>query len=826
MTLEEKLSLLRGGMPGVMGPAPADPVGEVGYLPGVPRLGIPPLRFADGPAGVRLVPPTTALPAPVSLAATFSPEHARHYGAALGREARTMGQDVLLAPMLNLVRVPQAGRNFETLGEDPALTSALGVALVEATQAQGVIATAKHFAANNQENDRLTIDANVGERALRELELPAFEACVRAGVGSVMAAYNKVNGVHACEHPTLLDAILRREWGFDGFVVSDWGANHSAVPALEAGLEIEFMSDHYATLADAVRAGRVAEATVDERVRRILRTIGRFGLLANARQEGGRAAGRRRHPLDPHDGARVARDVATDGAVLLKNDGALPLRDQDLRALVVVGPGASHLVVGGGGSSRVGGFPERRTSPLDALRRIAGPDAVVSYSPGLDLDGVPVPASALRTPEGRPGLMRTDDATGTSRVDPQVNFVGDGALPPGTRATWRGTLTVPSDGEYDLKVQTDWGEGPFVFNPGGTAIVSIDGNEVASTTVLVSRTLSLIATADGMTNATGRVHLAAGPHVIEVRAGLPQPYAGARPEVTRPYQLRLAWVTPEMRRTAFHAAAEAARTARAAIVFAHNEGTEGTDRGSLALPLGQDTLVAAVAEANPRTIVVLNTGDPVLMPWVDRVNAILQLWYPGQEGGHATADLLLGRANPGGKLPVTFPAREADSPTGLPERWPGVDGAQWYSEGVLVGYRWYDAQGIVPLFPFGHGLSYTTFEYGDLAVHARDGGHDVRFRVRNAGAVAGAEVPQLYVSAPGDPPVQLAPQQLVAFTRLELAPGESREVTLHVSPRDLSYWCVQRRAWRVAAGARRVLVGTSSRDVRLRGELTAVGTPA
>jgi beta-glucosidase len=276
-----------------------------------------------------------------------------------------------------------------------------------------------------------------------------------------------------------------------------------------------------------------------------------------------------------------------------------------------------------------------------------------------------------------------------------------------------------------------------------------------------------------------------------------------------------------MRRAAIEAAAAAAREARAVVVFAHNEGTEGVDRASLDLPLGQDALVEAVAAANPRTVVVLNTGDPVLMPWVDRVDAILQTWYAGQEGGHATADLLLGRASPGGKLPVTFPAREADAPTAAPERWPGVGGRQWYAEGVLVGYRWYDAQGIAPLFPFGHGLSYTTFEYADLAVHPRGDGHDVRFRVRNAGAVAGAEVAQLYVGAPADPPVEMPPQRLAAFARVELAPGESREVTLHVAPRDRSYWDEARHAWVVAPGARPVLVGASSRDVRLRGELPA-----
>ncbi|WP_431873256.1 glycoside hydrolase family 3 C-terminal domain-containing protein [Amycolatopsis sacchari] len=751
MTLEEKVSLLHGA---------TDPasLGQAGYLPGVPRLGIPEVRLTDGPAGIRVTRPATALPAPVALAATFDPATARDYGRVLGEEGRSLGQDVLLAPMTNIVRVPQAGRNFETLGEDPLLAGALVAAEVRGIQEAGLIATVKHYAANNFENGRQTVSADVDERTLREIYLPAFEAAVRAGAGAVMASYNRVNGVYASENAHLLTEILRGDWGFRGFVMSDWGATHS-MEAILAGLDMEMPGGTYfAALVTAVREGRIPESVVDTATRRVVTQLRRFG------------APKTRPPLDRAGHARAARRFAAAGAVLLRNENAvLPLTG--LRSVAVIGPTARSPLVGGGGSAHV--VPEFAESPLDALARRAG--RPLPYAPGVDLDGVPVPASAL--------------STGT------IDFTGSAALPAGTTRTWTGTLTAPETGDYDLRIQ---GSGAVQSFQGGISL-TLDGTRIGSVGAIFGGNSRLLATGDGLGNAGTVVHLEAGqPHQFTITA------TGA---ADTPLQVRLAWVTPARRRQALDEAVALASSARTVLLFAFNEGTEGQDRPGLALPDNQDPVVAAVAAANPRTVVVLNTGDPVTMPWLDRTAAVLQMWYPGQEGADATAALLLGEANPGGKLPVTYPKREADAPTAPPERYPGVNGHAQYSEGIFVGYRHYDAHDVEPLFPFGHGLSYTRFHYSDLSVRGRQ----VEFLLRNTGDRAGAEVAQVYLGPPASVPVPMA-RQLAAFARVELRPGESRRIRLELPGRALSYWS---GGWRVVPGDREVQVGSSSRDIRL-----------
>lgn len=800
MTLDEKLSLLHGARD------PSRRAGA-GYVPGVPRLGIPELRLTDGPAGIRTSEPATALPAPIMLGATFDTDRAHQYGTVLGREGRARGQDVLLGPMVNLIRVPQAGRNFETFSEDPVLTRQMVGQEVRGIEGEGLIATVKHYIANNFEEKRDRVSAEIDERTLREMYLPGFRGGIEAGAGSVMAAYNRVNGTFSCDHDRLLTDVLKRELGFEGWIMSDWFAPHT-LGALQAGLDQEMpgldvsiapQAVYFdAPLRAAVESGRIPEEEVDASVSRILTQMNRKGLL-----EAGRPG---RPDLDPNRGASIAWEVAVSGAVLLQNKkDTLPLADTDLSSVAVIGPTAKRPLAGGGGTSRVTAF--QLESPVEALRRRLGPDVSVRYEDGLALDGVPVPSSALAPSEqiSIDGLRR-ETANNTVQIDSEIDFTGDDGLPNGSAWEWTGTLTAPVTGRYDLMVQTS----------GGGARLSVDGEPVVSTHGFYSDA-GLLATADGLQSATATLELTEGEaRSITVTAEGRDGVGSTNGEAL---QVRLAWVSPRRRQAARAEAVETAREADATIVFGYNEGREGTDRASLALPSAQDALIDAVAEASDDTAVVLNTCGPIQMPWQDDVEAILQMWYPGQEGGDATAAVVLGDVAPGGRLPVTFPQSEDDAPTHPTERYPGISGRAQYSESVFVGYRWYEAQDIDPLFPFGHGLSYTTIEYSDLTIHDAETGPEVTVHIRNTGERAGTAVPQVYVGPPVDPPVPMAPKELGGFDRVRLEPGEEEVVTIPISQRAYSYWSVEHDEWRVAAGRRPLYVGASSQEIRLEGTL-------
>ncbi|OLE22741.1 MAG: glycosyl hydrolase [Actinobacteria bacterium 13_1_20CM_3_71_11] len=616
---------------------------------GVSRLGIPAFKITNGPAGAgpgdsQGKQPATALPAALAMAASWNTAAATKFGTIAGQEVADRGEHLIEAPGVNITRVPRNGRNFEYFGEDPYLAGQLSVAEVQAIQAQGILAEVKHYAANNQENQRKTINEIIDERTLREIYLPAFEATVKQGdVAAVMCAYPKVNGAFGCENTHLLSDVLRKDWGFQGFVQSDYTATHSTVAAALAGLDLSMKHDFYGDATKtAVQSGQLAESVVDQMLIRRYTQMFKLGLFDNPPQP---------KPIPAKADGAVARAIGEEGAVLLKNSASqLPLTASSLHSIAVIGPYASAAHTGGTGSSAV--------SPLYTVSPVAGI---------------------------------------TSQVGSNV------------------TVTLN------------------------------DGSNTTS-------------------------------------------------------------------------AANAARNADVAIVMVGNKDKEGTDRTSLSLSGNQNSLVSAVAAANNHTVVVLKTGGPVLMPWLSQVEAVLEAWYPGEEDGTIVADLLFGKANPSGKLPMSFPRNEGDTPANTAATYPGVNGTVRYSEGLQVGYRWYDARNVTPLFPFGFGLSYTKFSFANLSVPATpdaSGKVTVSVDVRNTGSRAGADVVQVYVAAPssaGEPP-----RQLKGFAKVSLNPGETRRVSITLQDRAFSVWNGQ---WTTVPGKHTVLVGDSSRNLPLQGAIT------
>lgn len=829
LTVDEKVSLVHG-----LRPIPADQnLGQAGYNAGVPRLGIPGRKDADA-LGINIFAQTTAPPTKMAIGATFDRSAASALGQLEGVEGRARGMDVIYGPQLDITRFPGASRNQTTGGEDPYLISQLGVAEINAIQSQGLMSQAKHFALYNQSTNvaggNARLNVNVDQQTLHEIYLAPFEAAVKdAGISSLMCAYSKALGQYNCEQPLLLNDVLRSQWGFKGFVLSDYGATHSL--SILAGLDTSypsglgadgspFFTTDLKALADpssGTYSPAVAHA-LDTSVARILYQYERFGLLQNPAQN--------RPTLDKAAGIATALDLALRSAVLLKNsDHALPLGAADLQSAALIGPVGRQAYVGVGGE-RSRGFADRDAiSPLVALRAKAPAGSTIDYSPGIDWIGSTVPASALGS-----GLTRTQSDSATTQVDATLDYTGTNTLAPGKTYTWTGNLTAPSADTYNLQLQRSATD-PTIANPAGigTVALEVDGLPQALGNPVPGGPVPILLTEDGLFNVGAGVSLTAGSHSVKITYTIPTAITAPLPAAgsTPPVNLRFNWSALT---STISAAADAARHAKVAIVFANDSpgGNSTPDRNPATLQAGQDDLIAAVAAANPNTVVVLNTGSSVTMPWVDKVKAILEMWLPGQEGGDATAQMLLGQADPGGKLPMTFPNNLTPF-TGYPERFPGVnaDGVaatsgpttETYTEGLQMGYRWYDEQDVTPLFPFGHGLSYTSFGYSGLNAHrASDGGIDVRVTLTNTGSVAGDEVPQVYLGRPKAPlpdGVQSVPQSLAAFSRVHLLPGRSTTVRIHVAPRQLSYWSTAVGNWVVATGDRPVMVGSSSRDHRL-----------
>jgi beta-glucosidase len=805
MTLKEKASLLSGQ--------------DIWNTVPLARLGLPSLTLTDGPHGVRATPeagrtsgPTTCFPTGVSMAASWNPALVERVGQALGDETRGMGCDILLGPCVNIVRAPLGGRNFESFAEDPYLAGRIGVAYVRGVQSRGVGTSLKHFACNNYEVERDRASSNVDERTLREIYLPAFEAVVKeTRPWTVMCAYNRINGVYASQHAHLLNEILKDEWGFEGFVVSDWGANHEVYASLQGGLDLEMPgpAKYYGRLLmDALQRWQIDEAVIDAAVRRILRILLQSGRVDGA--VGGGAVNTPEHQA-------LARELAEEAITLLKNDGnLLPLDGSHLKSIAVIGPNAAEAVIEGGGSSHVD--PPYRVSPLDALRARLGETVKLEYAQGGDnFDEPPaILLSWLTLPDGSgPGLkvemFRNSDLSGDAAMamaglrSEMWWWVGAADKPEQDQFSGRmtGRLTVPEHGAY-----------AFDLSHTGTCRVYLDD------ALLLENTAPPGVTFYGSFGAaTAHKELQAG-----------RAYALRLEFVKLPGQEMISFkLAAHLQRkpgedTRLASAVELARRCDVALVFAGMpEGyeTEGSDRPHMRLPGGQDALIEAVAQANPRTIVVLNAGSPVAMPWVDRVAAVVLAYYPGQENGNAVANVLLGQVNPSGKLPVTFPKRLEDNPAFANSPYPGAREVN-YGEGVFVGYRYYDHKDVAPLFPFGMGLSYTTFEYSNLQVPAsvRTGeAVPVSVSVRNSGHVAGKEVVQVYVSDPQST-LPRPPKELRGFAKVALQPGESQTLTFMLDARALSFFDPRRRQWVAEPGAFDVLVGSSSRDIRARATFT------
>lgn len=785
LTREEKLALVAGDG--------RDPGGDGFSTRAIPRLGIPSIRMADGPVGVR-VGRSTAFPAAVAMAASWDTPLVERIGAALGREARGHGRQVLLGPCVNIHRVPQGGRNFESFGEDPHLAARMAVSYIRGVQSESVIATVKHFACNNQEIDRGHIDARVSERALREIYWPAFRAAVReANVGAVMTAYNKVNGAWCSENPILVNRVLKAEWGFPGFVVSDWHSVHGTEAPALAGLDLEMPgAEHFgAPLARAVDAGAVPASVLDDKVRRILGTLARFGLLDasdNARSLPGLVGS------DAHQA--LAREAAAAGCVLLKNErSSLPLDPVPAR-IAVLGPLASMASTGGGGSSRV--EPLRAVTALEALRSRLEGVARIEHVPGCELeaDEVAIPPAHLRTAGAapRPGLrgeyFANRDLHGDPamvRIDAGISFDWGGGSPgpslpaDGFSVRWSGFLVPDRTGDHVVSVGSDDGFRLY-----------LDGQLVID-------------------------HWSE--HAFESRRHAVRLVAGRRYRVRLEYYegagdgaVKLGWRVPGGDE-GIARAVNAAKGADVALVFVgltDRFEREAFDREQLALPAGQDELIEAVAAANPRTVVILHAGSPVLVErWIGRVAAVLVAWYPGGEGGHAITDVLLGDVNPSGRLPMTFP-RSPDQVGALAD-YPGDGTMVRYAEGVYVGYRHTDRAVLEPRFPFGHGLSYTAFAYRNaIARTLPDGTVRVTVEVGNAGTRAGSEIVQLYVApdpSRSDRPVQ----ELRAFQKVALEPGAWTTVAWTLGDEAFARWDERTSAWVIDPGRYLIKLGPSSR---------------
>ncbi|HWT65735.1 MAG TPA: glycoside hydrolase family 3 C-terminal domain-containing protein [Terracidiphilus sp.] len=798
LTLEQKIRLIGGE--------------DSLFIRAEPTVGFTRLKMSDGPAGVRGWGPVTGFTAGIGLAATWDPELAEQVGTALGHDARSRGIHFLLGPGVNIYRAPMAGRNFEYFGEDPFLASRITVGYIRGVQSQNVIATVKHFAANNEEYDRHNVSSDVDERTLREIYLPAFEAAVKeAGVGAVMDSYNLINGVHATENNHLNNEILKKDWGFNGILMSDWGSTYDGIADANGGLDLEMPDPNFMnakTLIPAIKDGKVQESVIDDKVRRIFRTAIRFGFIGHDQYD-------LVFPAYSQENRAVALNEARESIVMLKNERAtLPLDLKKMKTIAVLGPDAWPAVIGGGGSSQV--------TPYSASSLMSGlSDAYLGKVKVLYARGVPSMEDMLDKTEfhlpAKVAAAQLPGAQGHNLIVEQFDNADFTGSPVSTHfADHVDTILWPEGQQYPqakgIRYTAEYRpakDGVYLFlvtaGGGGAYNFYIDGKQQIKQ---IAR--------EGIEPLWVELPLKAATPVTVQLDYIPSSWGGT-PQAGLGVRALEDMVTPEARKIA--------AMADAVIVDVGFDGTtecEGFDR-TYALPWGQDELIEAALAINPKTVVVLTGGGDVdTHLWIDKAPALLHQWYPGQEGATALADILSGAHSPEGRLPITFPHSWEENPTHdsyyAPDVAAGATPHVKYSEGVFLGYRSFVTTGKKPLYPFGYGLTYTTFAFSNLKVTPLvTGGHpsaEISFDVANTGKVASADVAQVYV---GDPSAKVSrPRiELKGFRKVRLAPGEKKHVVISLDERSFAYWDEKANQWRWDDGQFTIAVGDSSESLPL-----------
>jgi beta-glucosidase len=808
MTTEEKIDLI-GGV-------------DFFYIRGIPRLGVPKLKTSDGPMGARNDGPATTMAGGVALAATWNTALAERVGGAIASDARARGVHFMLGPGVNIYLAPMNGRSFEYFGEDPFLSGRMAVGYIEGMQKLGVSATIKHFMGNDSEYDRHNVDSIIDERTMREIYLPAFEAAVkRAHVGAIMDSYNLANGEHLAQNAHLNIDIAKRTWGFDGVMMSDWWGTYDGVASANAGLDLQMPSGEHmsrANLLPAIEKGKVSMAIIDDKVRRILRVAVRFGWLDREQQD-------LTIPRYSLANAQVALDAARESAVLLKNEGnVLPIDAGAVKTIAVIGPNAFPAVPNAGGSAAV--KPFGAVSLLEGLTDKLRSKATVLWSAALperkqlaarteftteatggeaglkmevfsngDLSGAPVETGIALHINRSPSFAVDDLPGGDAQLAAML------ANPPKqTSRRWSGYYTAQTAGTYEIFAEspTDAQGGYRLYLDGK---LLLDDWNVRKAKV-----------------GQATLDLAAGPHKVVF-----EKFQGGFNFAGDPVRVGIA---PQASLVDPAAKALAAKASVVVLAVGFNDSNEGEDGDrTFQLPTGQEELIREISAINKNTVVVITSGGGVDMRgWLDRVPGVIQAWYPGQAGGTALTEILLGEVNPSGRLPISIEKRWEDNPAHdsyYPD--PGTRRVV-YRNGVFVGYRGYEHNGVEPQFAFGYGLSYTTFRYGKLAIKPGDkpGAYEVTFEVTNTGKRAGAEVAQLYI---GDShaSVPRPPKELKGFAKIELKPGETKSVTISLDARAFTYYDVKDNLWRADPGDFDVLVGRSSAAIELKGKISLAG---